>query len=572
MPLVLDLSSIDATMLETVGGKAANLGELTRAGLPVPQGFCVTTDAYRMISATDGLAGLRPDKARRRILEATVPGELREAIVAAYAELGDDVPVAVRSSATAEDLPFASFAGQQDTYLNVVGAAAVVEAVRHCWASLWTDRAVSYRETNGIDHGSVHLAVVVQRMVASAVSGVMFTANPVTGKRDQVVIDASPGLGEAVVSGAVNPDHFVVEGADGAGGPDGAVGGEIVERSLGDKRFLICPLAGGGTEKVDIGENHAPCLTDRQILELAELGAKVQAHYGSPQDTEWAMDAWGELHLTQSRPITTLFPVPERADGHDDFHVYFCFSLAQGLERPITPAGLAALREIARAAGRTIVGDPRPDGYIESAGRVFIDLTNVLRSRTGRAFFPRVLDVMEARSAQVLRGLYDDPRLSMTHTSPWPAVRRAARLARRFHAPPPRCAPLPTRRRRCGAHGARRRNSCRRPRRSPSRKPCATAWSRCCPRSPRPPWWASRCWRSPASSSVRNLASCRRFSVACRTTSPPRWTSTCGTWRVQSVKTETWYGCSRTTTSRSWRPAIATVSCPRPRSTASAPS
>ncbi|MFC9500355.1 PEP/pyruvate-binding domain-containing protein [Streptomyces sp. NPDC056982] len=435
MPLVLDLSSIDATMLETVGGKAANLGELTRAGLPVPQGFCVTTDAYRMISATDGLAGLRPDKARQRILEAAVPGELREAIVAAYAELGDDVPVAVRSSATAEDLPFASFAGQQDTYLNVVGAAAVVEAVRHCWASLWTDRAVSYRETNGIDHGSVHLAVVVQRMVASAVSGVMFTANPVTGKRDQVVIDASPGLGEAVVSGAVNPDHFVVEGADGAGGPDGAVGGEIVERSLGDKRFLICPLAGGGTEKVDIGENHAPCLTDRQILELAELGAKVQAHYGSPQDTEWAIDAWGELHLTQSRPITTLFPVPERADGHDDFHVYFCFSLAQGLERPITPAGLAALREIARAAGRTIVGDPRPDGYIESAGRVFIDLTNVLRSRTGRAFFPRVLDVMEARSAQVLRGLYDDPRLSLTHTSPWPAVKRAARLARRFHAP-----------------------------------------------------------------------------------------------------------------------------------------
>lgn len=196
MPLVLDLSSIDATMLETVGGKAANLGELTRAGLPVPQGFCVTTDAYRMISATDGLAGLRPGKARQRILEAAVPGELREAIVAAYAELGDDVPVAVRSSATAEDLPFASFAGQQDTYLNVVGADAVVEAVRHCWASLWTDRAVSYRETNGIDHGSVHLAVVVQRMVASAVSGVMFTANPVTGKRDQVVIDASPASGK----------------------------------------------------------------------------------------------------------------------------------------------------------------------------------------------------------------------------------------------------------------------------------------------------------------------------------------------------------------------------------------
>ncbi|MGW6143463.1 PEP/pyruvate-binding domain-containing protein [Streptomyces sp. NPDC055140] len=422
MPLVLDFSSIDATMPAAVGGKAANLGELTRAGLPVPQGFCVTTDAYRMISGTDGLADVRPDKARQRILEAAVPPELRGAILAAYAELGDDVPVAVRSSATAEDLPFASFAGQQDTYLNVVGADAVIDAVRHCWASLWTDRAVSYRETNGIDHGSVQLAVAVQRMVPSAVAGVMFTANPVTGKRDQVVIDASPGLGEAVVSGAVNPDHFIVDG------------GEIVERRLGDKRFLICPLDGGGTEKVDIGENDAPCLTDSQILELAELGGTVQAHYGSPQDTEWAIDGQGELHLTQSRPVTTLFPVPEPS-GSDGFHVYFCFSLAQGLERPITPAGRAAFREIAGAASEIIIGNPASNGYTEAAGRVFLDVTNVLRSRTGRAFFPRLLDVMEARSAQVLRGLYDDPRLSLTQTSPWPAVKRVARLARRFHAP-----------------------------------------------------------------------------------------------------------------------------------------
>ncbi|MFZ3598271.1 PEP/pyruvate-binding domain-containing protein [Streptomyces sp. BH104] len=439
MPLVLDLRSIDATMLDTVGGKAANLGELTRAGLPVPHGFCVTTDAYRRIPATDGLAGLRPDKARRLIVESQVPGELREAILAAYAELGTesggDAAVAVRSSATAEDLPFASFAGQQDTYLNVIGADAVLDAVRRCWASLWTDRAVSYRESNGIDHGRVRLAVVVQRMVDSAVSGVMFTANPVTGRRDQAVIDASPGLGEAVVSGAVNPDHFVVDGR------------EIVERRLGDKRLLVCSLAGGGTEKVDIGENPAPCLTDRQIRQLAELGARVQAHYGSPQDTEWAIDARGEVHLTQSRPITTLFPLPrrggegasaraaERDVTRDDLRVYFCFSLAQGLERPITPAGRAAIREIARAAGEIVVGDPRSQGCTEAAGRVFIDVTNVLRSRTGRALFPRVLDVMEARSARILRGLYDDPRLALTQTSPWPAVRRAARLARRFHAP-----------------------------------------------------------------------------------------------------------------------------------------
>ncbi|MFI5662854.1 PEP/pyruvate-binding domain-containing protein [Streptomyces sp. NPDC051684] len=435
MPLVLDLRSVDATMLATVGGKAANLGELTRAGLPVPHGFCVTTDAYRRIPATDGLAGLRPDKARRLLVESEVPRDLRDAILAAYAELGaesgGDVAVAVRSSATAEDLPYASFAGQQDARLNVVGADAVLDAVRRCWASLWTDRAVSYRESNGIDHGRVQLAVVVQRMVDSAVSGVMFTADPVTGRRDQAVIDASPGLGEAVVSGAVNPDHFVVDGR------------EIVERRLGDKRFLVCSLAGGGTEKVDIGENTAPCLTDSQVLRLAALGAKVQAHYGSPQDTEWAIDARGEVHLTQSRPITTLFPLPvrdvERGGGRDaggaDFRVYFCFSLAQGLERPITPAGRAAIREIARAAGEIIIGTPRSQGCTEAAGRIFVDLTGVLRSRTGRAFFPRVLDVMEARSARILRGLYDDPRLALTQTSPWPAVRRVARLARRFHAP-----------------------------------------------------------------------------------------------------------------------------------------
>ncbi|MCA1709900.1 MAG: phosphoenolpyruvate synthase, partial [Actinobacteria bacterium] len=193
-----------------VGGKAANLGELIRAGFPVPPGFCITTSAYQQVAANafDSGApdtGLIAEQARTAILAAPVPTAIADAVERAYRALGDDVPVAVRSSATAEDLPWASFAGQQDTFLNIVGVDALLDAVRRCWASLWTDRAVSYRTTNGIDHATVRLAVVVQHMVEPQVAGVLFTADPVTGTRGHTVIDASPGLGEAVVSGAVNP-------------------------------------------------------------------------------------------------------------------------------------------------------------------------------------------------------------------------------------------------------------------------------------------------------------------------------------------------------------------------------
>ncbi|MFD5826868.1 PEP/pyruvate-binding domain-containing protein [Lentzea sp. NPDC060358] len=421
MALTIDLGGIDGTMLAVVGGKAANLGELTRAGFPVPQGFCVTTAAYRTVARAGELANATPENDRRVLLETPVPQEVRDAITAGYRALGEDVPVAVRSSATAEDLPFASFAGQQDTVLNVVGEDAVVDAVRRCWASLWTDRAVSYRETNGIDHATTHLAVVVQRMVQSAVSGVMFTANPVTGKRDQIVVDASPGLGESVVSGAVNPDHFVVDG------------GEIVEKRLGDKRVVIRSRPGGGTERVEAGENAQPCLTDGQVHALAVLGRKVARHHGTPQDIEWAIDAEGDLHLTQARPITTLFPLPDNPDG--GAHVYFCFSLAQGLERPITPMGRAAFREIARAAFEIVIGDPASKSCVEAGERIFFDVTKVMRSKVGREFVTRLLSVMEARSSEVLRVLFDDPRFAVRNSSPTPALRRLVRLARRFHVP-----------------------------------------------------------------------------------------------------------------------------------------
>ncbi|MFJ5697530.1 PEP/pyruvate-binding domain-containing protein [Arthrobacter sp. NPDC093139] len=456
--LVLGLGAVNAAMLPRVGGKAANLGELLAAGLPVPEGFCLTTAAYREATAPIGLDELHHSlkatpaddlealsglagKARSLITAADLPPGIAAQLRSAYSALGTagqpDPPVAVRSSATAEDLPFASFAGQQDTYLNVVGADALLAAVRNCWASLWTDRAVTYRASRGIDPSTVALAVVVQRMVDAAAAGVMFTANPVTGRRRESVIDASPGLGEAVVSGAVNPDHFVVDIASGT----------ILERRLGDKRLLIRPVPGGGTEQVDRpAAGGKPCLTDPQIRELAALGSRAEAHYGAPQDTEWAIDAAGKAWLTQSRPITTLYPVPGRIpdtgypSGREDTRIFLCFSLAQGLTRPLTPMGIAALRifgsSVARAASFD-VPDARtgPPPFAEAGQRIFIDVTGVARSTVGRFIVPKVFDVMEARSAAVLRSVFTDPRFSVTSRTPWRLLRRVGPVVLRGRVP-----------------------------------------------------------------------------------------------------------------------------------------
>jgi phosphohistidine swiveling domain-containing protein len=445
--LVLPLGDIGRAALPIAGGKAANLGELIRAGLPVPGGFCVTTAAYELVAGgaglgqiLDDLAETRPDDtarlanlaaaARARLLEAPVPEDLAQAITGAYRTLGASVPVAVRSSATAEDLPHASFAGQQDTYLNVVGDEAVLEAVRRCWASLWTDRAVSYRSGGGIDPRGVRLAVAVQRMVEAAVAGVLFTANPLTGRRRQAVIDASPGLGEAVVSGAVNPDHFVVNTAT----------GEIVERRPGDKRVAVRSSAGGGTQRVELSGDEAS-LEDTQIRALAALGARVEAHYGAPQDTEWAIDADGEIWLLQARPITTLFPLPASAPATDgDLSVYFSFNVAQGVYRPLTPMGIQMFRLLG-AAMVTLAGrpprDPRagPPFLAEAGGRIFLDITRALRTRFGRRFLDRATRIGEARTAPILRSLAADPRLAPGPTPRWPILRAVLLLMIRGRMP-----------------------------------------------------------------------------------------------------------------------------------------
>ncbi|MDQ5813808.1 MAG: phosphoenolpyruvate synthase, partial [Actinomycetota bacterium] len=435
--LVLPLDAVDRGALPVVGGKGANLGELTRAGLPVPPGFCVTTAAYELVAGGAGLgpilhdlAETPPDHARlaklaaatrAALLAAPVPPNVVEAITEAYRALGDgtSAPVAVRSSATAEDLPHASFAGQQDTFLNVLGANNVIEAVRRCWASLWTDRAVSYRASNGIDHLGVRLAVVVQRMVEAEVAGVLFTANPLTGRRRQTVIDAAPGLGDAVVSGTVNPDHFVVNTPT----------GEITERRLGDKPTAVRATAGSGTQRVELtGDENEASLNESQIRALANLGAQVEAYYGEPQDTEWAIDVEGRTWLLQARPITTLFPLPAGAPASDGLRVYFSVNVAQGVYRPLTPMGLQAFRLLGSAMA-TLFGHPPSDRYAgpslinEAAGRLFFDITPALRSTIGRKLLDLATRNMEARTTPILRRLATDPRLTPVATPLWPVVR-----------------------------------------------------------------------------------------------------------------------------------------------------
>lgn len=350
---ILSISDERAT-LETVGGKGVSLARLTHAGLPVPGGFCVTTAAYRQFVAENNLQGRilaaleAVDPAQMATLEAAstqiralfetgnIPADVAEAIRAAYADLenkmsamagesrGDSpkqrtqsVAVAVRSSATAEDLPDLSFAGQQETWLNVRGADAVQEAVKRCWASLWTARAIGYRarlavsgverpavsgvERPGVDQGMISLAVVVQTMVPAEVAGIMFTANPINGRREEVVINAAWGLGEAIVGGQVSPDTIVADKAT----------GQVKQLQIADKAVMTVPVSDGTTlQPVAESRRKAPVLTDAQVAELVRLGRQIEACYGAPQDIEWCWADAYAVHpgfsIVQSRPITML--------------------------------------------------------------------------------------------------------------------------------------------------------------------------------------------------------------------------------------------------------------------------
>jgi rifampicin phosphotransferase len=382
---VLDFQEIDQTQVAVVGGKGALLGELSRIeGVCLPAGFCVTTAAFRRFLAEapsiddrlDQLSCLKPDDREairalsaeiRRALEGiAIPDDLVAAITGSVARLGERAAYAVRSTATAEDLPTASFAGQQDTYLNVVGRAAILLHVSRCWASLFTERAVTYRLRNGFDHRRVHMAVVVQQMVFPQAAGILFTADPVTSNRKVASVEASFGLGEALVSGLVNADLFKVRD------------GEVVAKAVATKQLAIHASPAGGTEELAIEpeRQRQPALTDAQVVRLAQLGRRIEAHFGRPQDIEWCLVDDG-FQIVQSRAITTLFPIPAAGDRKN--HVYVSVGHQQMMTDPMKHLGLSLFQLTAL----------RP--MYEAAGRLFVDVTRQLASPTSRVGLLKVL-------------------------------------------------------------------------------------------------------------------------------------------------------------------------------------
>jgi phosphoenolpyruvate synthase/pyruvate phosphate dikinase len=374
-PYVLGFQEVDRTDIGMVGGKGASLGELSRlAGIRVPDGFCVSTEAFkRVLGAMDSalaIGGLLDRLARlkvedreairelaaaiRGVIEGiAIPEEIQEAITRFLARLGEQEAYAVRSSATAEDLPAASFAGQQDSYLNVIGKPAILKHISRCWASLFTERAVTYRLQHGFDHRKVHMAVVVQKMLFPQAAGILFTADPVTGNRKVASIEAVFGLGEALVSGLVNADGYKVRN------------GQVIEKAI---------------EKAM--RQDRPVLTDTQIVRLAHLGRQIEGHFGQPQDIEWCL-VEDDFHIVQSRPITTLYPLPEADDQGN--HVYISVGHQQMMTDPMKPLGLSLFQT----------------GHMVAAGgRLFVDVTKQLASPAGRDV---LLNVLLGRSDPLIK-------------------------------------------------------------------------------------------------------------------------------------------------------------------------
>ena len=398
---VFGFQEIDQALVAVVGGKGAHLGELSRIeGIRVPAGFCVTTDAFRRIMAgapsiddrLDRLSRLNPDDREsirtlsaeiRRALEAVaIPDDVAAAVTSAIARLGERAAYAVRSSATAEDLPTASFAGQQDTYLNIVGPAAILQHVSRCWASLFTERAVTYRLRNGFGHRKVHMAVVVQQMVFPDAAGILFTADPVTSNRKVASVEASFGLGEALVSGLVNADVYKVRD------------GEVVAKAVATKQISIHASPAGGTQEqaVEPKRQEQPTLTDAQVVRLAQLGRRIETHFGRPQDIEWCL-VDDEFQIVQSRPITTLFPIP--AVGDRDNHVYVSVGHQQMMTDPMKPLGLSVW----------LLTTPAP--MYEAGGRLFVDVTPGLASPASRAGLLEVLGRSDPLIGDALQTILD---------------------------------------------------------------------------------------------------------------------------------------------------------------------
>ncbi|WP_440119507.1 phosphoenolpyruvate synthase [Paenibacillus sp. QZ-Y1] len=376
--LVLDFQEMSKTQLFLVGGKGLNLGELSKIeGIQVPEGFCITTVGYQkalghnetyhallnrltILKAEDRAAvGEVSREIRQLIMEVELPSDVVSEVARYLSRFGEGHAYAVRSSATAEDLPHASFAGQQDTYLNIIGKDVILTHIRKCWASLFTDRSVIYRNQNGFDHRQVYISVIVQRMVFPEASGILFTADPLTSNRKLLTIDASFGLGEALVSGLVSADGYTVQE------------GKIVNKRIATKTLAIYGLQEGGTETRQIkpDQQNIQTLTDKQILQLERLGRKIEAYFGNPQDIEWCLSR-DTFYIVQSRPITTLYPIPEANDPEN--HVYVSVGHQQMMTDPMKPLGLSFY----------LLTTPAP--MRRAGGRLFVDVTPMLSSSAGR--------------------------------------------------------------------------------------------------------------------------------------------------------------------------------------------
>jgi phosphoenolpyruvate synthase/pyruvate phosphate dikinase len=382
---VLGFEAIGQIQIESVGGKAANLGKLSRIeGILVPTGFCVTADAFHRVTTSTPmiderlghLARVDPDdlelvraisaEIRDAYARATIPDDVVAAIDAALAQFEESQAFAVRSSATAEDLPTASFAGLYDTYLNVSGASEILQHIGRCWGSLFTERAIVYRLRNGIDPRAVQMAVVIQQMVTPDASGVVFTADPVTSDRMVTFVEATFGLGEGLVSGRITPDAFQVRES------------QVISKAVSSKRLAVVSSAAGGTVEVPIDVEHqnVAALDDTQVLQLAQIGQQIAAHFGRPQDIEWCLVA-GDFHIVQSRPITTLFPIPVTDDGAN--HVFVSVGHGQMMTDAMKPLGISMWQ---------LTALPR---MYAAGGRLFVDVTQRLASPASRA---NLLDVM----------------------------------------------------------------------------------------------------------------------------------------------------------------------------------
>ena len=410
--------------ISLVGGKGANLVRLVKEGFPVPDGFIISTAAYQQFLSENKLSAkiksfllegesinvdLLEDVSRQvRLLFSGVDlsSNLKKEILQAYQTLTagdlDKIAVAVRSSATAEDLPDMSFAGQQDTYLNVIGEDNLLEAVVNCWSSLWTARAIGYRSRNNVDHFDASLAVIVQKMVESQVSGVLFTANPLTGLRTETTIDATFGLGEALVSGQVEPDHYVISREK----------KQIVKKYLGKKNLSIHGLTGGGTQVEALDRSSVQALPDEQIFALSDVGDQIAAIYNFPQDIEWAM-AQNQLFILQTRPITSLFPVPEATDSKK-LKIFFSLAAVQGMLDPLTPLGADALKELFAAGsglfGINVTRETQTILY-DAADRLWVNFTTIMSNSTGKRILPNVFAMVEPAARQALEQIIEDPQL-----------------------------------------------------------------------------------------------------------------------------------------------------------------